>query len=129
MLTTIPYDQMKFVWVTNHYDIHWAGLCRVDGSLCRFETRDETDYQRMNDGCPYCGDPNNDNIDDCSCLPYVDIVCDIYPLTVIEKFKWLCRKSLFEFCVGTHWSYPKRKDSLRKARSKWLMQLYYKLSR
>jgi hypothetical protein len=34
----LPYDELTFVWVREHYDVHLAGLCRFKGKLCRFAT-------------------------------------------------------------------------------------------
>lgn len=85
-LAKIPYDQMDFVWITDHYDIHLSGLCRVDGELMLFKIVDVSDNEMPS---------------------YV-----VYPLTRLQKVKWLWKKWLFEVCIGEHWSYPQRKKGI-----------------
>lgn len=99
------YNEVDFVWISNHYDIHLAGLCRVDGRLHRFETNDDTRE------------------------------VTIYRLTRIAKIRWILKKKLFEFCVGYHWTYPNRKQGLnwQYRRPEWLWKIvfvgYYKCNK
>ena len=37
-ITTINYDEVDFVWIQNHWDIHLSGLCNYKGNLCEFKT-------------------------------------------------------------------------------------------
>lgn len=76
----VSYKAVEFVWVSSHWDVHLAGLCRYGGRLCRFET-------------------DQDTLDD-------NLMVDIFSLSPVEKLRWLFRKKLFEWCVGTHWTYP-----------------------
>ena len=93
-----PYDEMEFVWIENHYDIHLYGLCREEGKLHRFKA----DYDTAE--------------------------CIIYRLSLAEKINWVIKKSLFEWCIGFHWSYPNRKNGVRfhYRRPRWLFGLIYK---
>lgn len=127
LIGTIPYNDTAFVWVNSHYDIHLEGLCTYSGMLCRFVAHDNTDYQRMAAACPYCSSDDDENWDACTCDSYVDVVCDIYQLTPIEKLKWIYRKTLFELCVGRHWSYPDHEPFTKP--HPWLFKLYYWIKR
>jgi len=70
------------MWVTNHYDgIHLRGIIRYNREICEFRTN-----------------INNRN------------TVSIYWLSTIEKIKWIMRKKTFEWCVGYHFSYPKKKN-------------------
>lgn len=128
MHRSIKYEDMDFVWISNHYDVHWEGLCRVDGKLCKFKTHDETNYEAMKNSCPYCGNDESDDIDTCTCEAYKTLMCEIIPLSVLGKIAALYKKKMFEICVGYHWSYPNRKQGVRFNVSKKdsiLFKLYY----
>ena len=45
----VPYDDMKFHYVTGFYDYPLSGTCIHNGQIALFEGQDETDYQLMND--------------------------------------------------------------------------------
>ena len=126
----IPYDDVNFVWVTSHYDIHWEGMCRYNGKLCKFRTHDNTDYTKQEEACPYCSqeDPPESDWKLCNCGPYNDLTCEITPLTFKEKCQWLSNMWLFEGLVGKHWSNNNRLFStgLRSERS---MRFYYWLQK
>jgi hypothetical protein len=98
------YKEMNFVWVSSHWDIHLKGLCIEEGKLQRFKTDYDTE------------------------------LCTIYPLTTKEKFIWLFKKKMFEWCVGYHWTYPHRKTGNLYHRRKpvWihkgLVWLYYTIT-
>lgn len=104
----VPYEHMDFVWVSQHYDVHLEGLCRMGGTLCRFET-------------PW---PARSRIR-----------CHVFRLTWRARWQWRCRQWLFERCVGQHWSYPQRRRGVRfySKRPRWLWQAlfraYYRLPR
>ena len=34
---TVPYNQVKFKWISDHYDIHLKGSCMLNGKLHEFE--------------------------------------------------------------------------------------------
>lgn len=110
LITTIPYEEVDFNFVSNHYDIHLHGTCIYKGDLCVFYTHREYD----------------DDMDD-----FIDTV-SIYKLTFIEKLRWELKQYMFELCVGTHWSYinGKPKGEYRTREPKWLYELlwaiYYK---
>ena len=98
----LKYSDMEFVRVQSHYDIHLRGLCRYGKrmTLHSFETNEETE------------------------------TCTIYHLGFFKKLKWLCKKKLFELCVGYHWTYPYctygycfNPDTRLK---KWFCKVYYK---
>ena len=100
--TTKPYKDIKFIWVSDHYDIHLSGLCRENKELCRFST------------------------------DYDSLICTIYSLTFFEKIKWLIRKFIFEICVGCHWSYPLgRTFKIKTPQWFWMLvfNYYYKKNR
>ena len=122
----VPYNEMNFVWISNHYDVHWEGICRHEGKLCKFITHDLTDYQKMNDECPYCSDQTED-WNACTCGPYSDLVCDIIPLGLWEKIKWIWTWKFFEYCVGTHWTYTgdSRKSKVFTMKRPFMFKLYY----
>ena len=106
----IPYDKMNFVWYDAHYDVHLSGLCKVNNRLYRFKVG--TDYGW------------SETLD-----KYVEPIMHVYELTNKEKLIWLCRKWLFEICIGKHCSYPfKRKYGSRKPKWFWqiVFDLYYK---
>ncbi len=114
LLATVKYQDIKFVWVSGHWDFHRDGICTFNGELCRFTCDDETD-----DGWETS-----------------KIVGSIYALTPAQRRRWLWRKKNFEICVGTHWSYPKVEQTYKQLpsgiyvheRSWWqrlLMILYY----
>lgn len=98
----VPYDQVEWVWISNHYDIHLDGLCRFEGELSRFETWES----------------DSDNP-----------VCRIFRLSALQKVSWLLQKKLFEICIGRHWTYPDRKQGARFHMGGWsgkaLFTAYY----
>ncbi len=100
------YDDMDFVWINSHWDVHLSGLCRENGKLCRFETDHDTIYQ---------DDDEN-------------ITCQIYSLSFKEKIIWLLRKKMFELSVGKHFTYPFREQGYHYCvrGSKWIHNLLIK---
>lgn len=127
MKTIIPYDEVKFVFVTSHYDIHLAGICEYEGKMAKFETYDETDYVKMHNDCPYCsGEDTSEKsfAENCECENYVDLFCYISPLTMRERIRARISKQWFEFCIGYRCSYDGKRKQIRK-RSARLMHFYY----
>ena len=113
LVDTIPYNQMDFVWVSNHYDIHLSGLCKHKENLCWFVTEGLDKYDEEND-------------------EWVMPNCNIYSLTLSEKIKLKWRQKRFEWMVGYHWTYPYRKQGagfhIRKPKwlFSWLFKRFYK---
>jgi hypothetical protein len=101
-IRVVDYSSVDFVWISDHYDIHLAGLCKDNGELKRFETDFET----------------------------TDVY--LFPLTLKEKIRWKARQKLFELCVGKHWTYPNRRTGLDvvlqypRWLSEFLFRLYYR---
>jgi hypothetical protein len=103
-IATLSYDDIDFVWVNNHYDVHISGLCRLGFSLFYFKTI------------------NHDSDE--------ELMCEVYMLSTTEDIKWRLKKFFFERMVGYHWSYPKRKNShFHYRKPEWLYKrlfwLYY----
>lgn len=96
----IDYRHMAFVWVSNHYDVHLSGLCRVGGELMRFTTIEHHSFARR-------------------------LRCHVFRMGRKEKLRWWLRKRIFEICVGYHWTYPHRGQGVRYyIRSpRWLYRL------
>lgn len=113
LITTIPYSDVNFRWVENHWDLHLKGICKYNGKICVFET-EEPDY-----------DEDKDEWE----TPY----SKIYELTFLEKLKWLKKQWLFEQCVGYHWTYNdnKKVKGFYYRKPKWLYKkifnIYYKI--
>ena len=61
-IKTLPYSEVKFRFVINHYDIHYNGTCTYKEELCEFKTIDYREEEGL--------------------------FCEIYDLTFIEKVKW-----------------------------------------
>jgi len=114
-IANIDYDEVDFVWIADHWDLHLKGLCKYGGELCLFQTiRGEYDFDQEEYIIPD--------------------ICNIFSLSLLEKIRWIFRKRLFEICIGYHWTYPYRKTGGRpfKYRNpKWLYKFifktYYKL--
>lgn len=93
-----PYEAVKFIWVSNHYDLHLSGICNDNGELRRFETNYDTGE------------------------------VSLFALTMREKVKWKMRQLAFELCVGKHCTYPDRKNGARfyYRRPKWFWKLIFR---
>lgn len=99
----LKYDDVDFLWICDHWDIHLTGLCKYRNKICRFET--DNDPEHWDAG----------------------IMVTIYKLTLAEKVKWLLRKKLFEWCIGYHCTYPHRIKGVRFGgrRPGWFWQLIF----
>jgi len=85
LIKTIPYNEVKFRWIRNHYDIHLNGTCIFNDNLCEFK---------------------NDNPDN---HPDEDIIMlKIYKLDLMGKIKWYLMQWKFEMCIGYHWTMNKK---------------------
>jgi hypothetical protein len=107
-IATLPYDELNFVWVNNHYDVHISGLCRLGFSLFYFKTI------------------NHDSDE--------ELMCEVYMLSWSEEIKWKLKKFFFEQMVGYHWSYPQRKNNhFHYRKPEWLYKrlfwLYYTIKK
>jgi len=105
-IATLPYDEVDFVWVSSHWDVHLSGLCKMGNTLFWFQTKIKGDYDH--------------------------IECDIFMLSYWEEIRFKLRKFLFERMVGYHWSYPKRNNhGFHYRKPQWLhkilFSLYYKI--
>lgn len=108
-IATIPYSEVKFKWISSHWDIHLKGLCVHGGEVCLFETQGEGGYWNDED-------------------EWIEPLVDIYELSIGELVEWNARQRKFEMMVGYHWSYPRKQDfHYRKPRwfFKFLFWLYY----
>ncbi len=108
LIATLPYNEINFVWVSNHYDVHISGLCKMGNTLFYFKTINYESYFE------------NDK----------ELMCEVYMLSTTEEIKWKLRKFFFEQMVGYHWSYPKRKNNhFHYRKPEWLYKrlfwLYY----
>ena len=87
LITTIPYDEVDFNFISSHYDVHLNGTCIHKGDLCEFYTHREYD----------------DDADE-----FIDIV-SIYKLSFIEKLRWELKQYMFstvpglEFTITDSW--------------------------
>ena len=108
LIAKLPYEEIDFVWISTHYDIHLSGLCKMGNTLFWFET---INYEEG------------------------DLKCNVYMLSFWEEIKLRLRKFFFEKMVGYHWSYPQRKEWARFYYrrpiwlSKFLFKLYYKIKK
>lgn len=106
LIKTLPYNEVNFRWISNHYDVHLNGTCMINGSLHEFEN----DY------------PEEDE----------HMLVRIYELDLISKLKWYWKQWKFEKCVGYHWTYNVKKErkNFYYRKPKWLyvriFNWYYK---
>jgi hypothetical protein len=112
---TLPYNEVDFLWVSDHYDIHLSGICKYQGRIYEFFTEDPGYNEETDDWEP--------------------IYTKLFYLTRYQIIKWLLKKKMFEICVGYHWTYPNRKEGERfyYRNPQWLytrlFKLYYKIKK
>jgi hypothetical protein len=113
-IADVNYNEVKFRFISDHYDVHLNGTCMYNGELCEFKN----EYPEF--------DEETDE--------YEEMIVEIYQLTFKEKLIWYKRQWLFEKCIGYHWTYyPKRKKgkSFYYRKPQWLykkiFKLYYKI--
>lgn len=68
----ILHSDLDIVWVELYDDAPLTGLCRVDGALYRFEIEEPNEARDQ------------------------DWNYDVYPLSQLEKVKWLVKKNFCE---------------------------------
>jgi hypothetical protein len=109
LIKTLPYDEVNFKWVSNHWDVHLNGLCTYNGELCEFEN-DYPEYDEEKD-------------------EWKEMLVRIYKLDLMSKLAWKKRQWSFEKMVGYHWTYPQRKQgqSFYYRKPKWLYGILFKL--
>lgn len=111
----ISYESVDSRWVSQHWDLHLQGICYFNGEICEFKTI-----------YPDFDDDKGD---------WSETIVMIYNLTLLEKIKWVIRQSLFEFCIGKHYSRKNGKwgERFKYRRPEWvyriLFRLYYKYLR
>lgn len=98
----VPYTKVNFFWISNHYDIHLSGLCKMNGELMWFITPKVPAWNER--------------------YPKVHL----FKLTRREKIRLLARKWWFEFCIGKHWTAPNfRKPPKPFKHFRWFHQMMY----
>jgi hypothetical protein len=85
LIKTLSYNEVKFRWISDHYDVHLKGTCMYNGELCEFENE-----------CPNY----NEETDDCE-----EMFVKIYKIDLISKLKCYWKQWKFEKCIGYHWTY------------------------
>lgn len=101
-IKTLPYNEVKFKFISDHYDVHLNGSCLYENSICEFR-HGYRDYGEEND-------------------QWYGQCVEIYELNWGEKLKWIWKQWLFEKCVGYHCSYRngKRGKDFYYRKPKWL---------
>lgn len=111
----LPYSEINFKFVSDHYDVHLSGTCIYEKKLCEFKN-DYPDYNEEKE-------------------EFEEMQVRIYRLNFLEKIRWTLKQWLFEECVGYHWSYEngKRGKNFYYRRPKWfykrLFMWYYQLKK
>lgn len=102
LIKILPYEEVKFKWVSNHWDVHLNGTCIYNGELCEFENK-YPEYDEETD-------------------EWEEMRVKIYQLDFLSKLKWIKQQWAFEKCVGYHWSYidGKRGAGFHYRKPEWL---------
>ncbi len=115
LITSIPYQDVNFIWISDHWDWHLHGTCYHNNQLCEFKTIEGVfDFDEENEDW----------------IEKIPTMCEIYSLTYLEKLQWKWRQFQFEQCVGYHWTYPYRKAGERPfyyRKPKWLYKFIFKI--
>jgi len=108
-IAILPYDEVDFKFVCNHYDVHLNGSCVYNNKLCEF-INVYPEYNEEKD-------------------EFEEMFVKIYTLNWIEKIRWLRRQWLFEVCIGNHWSYGggKKGNDFGHRKPKWLYDMLFRL--
>lgn len=107
-IAIIPYDEVNFKFISNHWDVHLSGTCIYEGELCEFKN----DYPNYNEETDV----------------WDDMMVRIYRLSEYENKKWVANQKKFERCVGYHWSYDngKRGKSFYYRKPEWFYKLLFR---
>lgn len=109
----LPYSDVQFKFISDHYDVHLRGSCIYENSICEFKN-DYPEYDEENE-------------------EWRDMKVKIYKLNWIKKLNWIWKQWLFEKCIGYHWSYKNGKIESHFYHRKpkwlyvWLFNRYYGL--
>ncbi len=115
LLVTLPYEKVDFKFISNHYDVHLEGTCIYNNSMCYFTNK----YPEYNEETE----------------TWEEMYVKIYKINFLEKIKYWYIQTMFELCVGYHWTYPHRKKGASfyyrepKWLYHWLFKTYYNLKR
>ena len=115
VIKVIPYDEVNFKWISNHWDVHLSGTCIYNGELCEFENS----YPMY-----------NEDTDE-----YEEMLVKIYKLDLLSKLAWMKRQWGFEKCVGYHWTYINgaRSYGFKYRKPEWfykrLLNWYYSIKK
>ena len=91
MIATIPYTDVNFRWIMDHYDHHLRGTCYYKDKLSYFETiRNKKGLFKDKD----------------------KFFCKIYSLNILQKISVLILQKKFEWSVGYEWTYLYRGQRL-----------------
>ncbi len=115
LIATIPYSEVNFKWISDHWDIHLNGTCIYNNKTCEFKTI----------AGEYKWNKETEEVD-----VITEDVCEIYSLDEKDKKEWLCSQKKFELCVGYHWTYPYRKTGEKQfhyRNPKWFYKLLFNL--
>lgn len=104
----VPYNNVKFKFIEDHYDIHLKGTCYYKNELCSFVTLSNSFKKNYNNP-----------------------LCEITFLSRKEKIRKIFKQKIFELFVGTHWTYKNGKRTPnfgeRKPKFFWnfMFRFYY----
>ena len=105
-IAKLAYQDVNFIFILDHYDLHLEGTCRYNKRLSYFKT--EID----------------DNLE--------PLFVRIFRLSVFGIIRQKIQQTLFEKCVGYHWTYPRNTQFYyRKPQFLYvlLFKLYYQVQR
>ncbi len=114
-IATIPYDEVDFIWVTTHWDLHLNGICNYNGKICEFITTIGSGHWK------------DEFIDDHEHYNYIvdsPDMCEIYSLSESEKRRWLKNKKEWEIGHGYHWSYNHTEEEIKLTRMQKLKKWF-----
>lgn len=88
-------ENVKIVYVVDHYDIHLTGHAWYEDKYCYFSIA---------------------NLDEAYADPTVDVVYELYELEGYQLTIQLANRKLFEDMVGYHWTYFYDADKHKRER-------------
>lgn len=107
----IPYELVKWYWVTGHYDVHWSGYGWHNGKCYRIKTTDNTDYDTMTESCPSCKVGGSDDYKECHCEVYTDLQCELTELSYWQIAKMYISKFIWDWVERTYLMHQFRKKT------------------